>query len=110
MMEDYDCKAWLGTATGQSWLIQHEKGVTMHDIIRKNDRDSKFQLVFVLPITRKSPANSLEVPRTVKRRKSGERFAIITHEDEDIKATKQKKKSSNIQATKLELEVETTKS
>ncbi len=63
----------------------------MHDIIRENDRDPKSQLVFVLPITRKSPANSLEVPRTVKRRKSGEGFAITTCEDEDIKATKQKK-------------------
>src|SRR2546421_4053994 len=81
----------------------------MHDIIRENDRDPKSQLVFVLPITRKSPANSLEVPRTVKRRKSGERFAITTREDEDIKATKQKKKSSNIKATKLEPEVEDTK-
>ena len=109
MMEDYDRKAWLGTATGQSWPIQHEEGVTMHDIIRENDHDPKSQLVFVLPITRKSPANSLEVPRTVKRRKSGEGFAITTREDEDIKATKQKKKSSNIKATKLELEVEDTK-
>ena len=77
--------------------------------IRENDHNLKSQLVFILPITRKSPTNSLEVPRTVKRRKSREGFAITTHEDEDIKATKQKKKSSNIKATKLEPEVEDTK-
>src|SRR5947208_1010913 len=91
MTEDYDRKAWLETATGQSWPIQHEEGVTMHDIIRENDRDPKSQLVFVLPITRKSPANSLEVPKTVKRRKSEEGFAITTHEDKDIKQQNKKK-------------------